>query len=295
MKFSYFSVHFVFGWQWELTSLPSFWQEIWSSSDDSLLFTSLTFLFSCIWDLSLQELFLSFWGLCLLCSSSSFLALALEEWDLFLVSSSLSIYGLSEVFIASMTFLEIWLPSVVICCPKASANLSKQFPIWVTSGSWIGGSVISLIFKVSLLWLLVLAMILEINAFKKVDCIDINGYKILICSSSLPLLQPCPLPWKKWPWLARWTLSINPEQMKWEGIKVHEKNMSCECALNFDQWKTFAENYKPMRVWLWLVYKFTKNFQIYQLFSEFVETKKRYPTSFDKIRILTLKQLVISS
>ena len=55
----------------------------------------------------------------------------------------------------------------------------------------------------------------------------------------------------------RRTLSINPEQMKWEGIKVHKKNMSCECALNFDQWKTFAENYKPMRVWLWFVYKFT--------------------------------------
>ena len=37
--------------------------------------------------------------------------------------------------------------------------------------------------------------------------------------------------------------------------KVQEKNMSCERALNFDQWKTFSENYKPMRVWLWLVYK----------------------------------------
>ena len=79
------------------------------------------------------------------------------------------------------------------------------------------------------------------ETFKKVDCIDINGYKILICSS----------------WRTRRTLSINPEQMKWEGIKVHKKNMSCECALNFDQWKTFAENCKPMRVWLWFVYKFT--------------------------------------
>ena len=37
--------------------------------------------------------------------------------------------------------------------------------------------------------------------------------------------------------------------------KVLEKNMSCECALNFDQWKKFSENYKLMRVWLWLVYK----------------------------------------
>ena len=37
--------------------------------------------------------------------------------------------------------------------------------------------------------------------------------------------------------------------------KVQETIMSCERALNFDQWKTFPENYKPMRVWLWLVYK----------------------------------------
>ena len=28
--------------------------------------------------------------------------------------------------------------------------------------------------------------------------------------------------------------------------KVQENNMSCERALNFDQWKTFSENYKPM-------------------------------------------------
>ena len=34
--------------------------------------------------------------------------------------------------------------------------------------------------------------------------------------------------------------------------------MSCECALNFDQWETFSKNYKPMWVWLWLVYKFTE-------------------------------------
>ena len=31
--------------------------------------------------------------------------------------------------------------------------------------------------------------------------------------------------------------------------------MSYERGLNFDQWKTFSENYKPMRVWLWLFYK----------------------------------------
>ena len=42
--------------------------------------------------------------------------------------------------------------------------------------------------------------------------------------------------------------------------KVQEKNMSCERALKFVQWKTFSENYKPMRVWLWFVYKFTENY-----------------------------------
>ena len=40
--------------------------------------------------------------------------------------------------------------------------------------------------------------------------------------------------------------------------KVHEKYMSPEHALNFNQWKTFSENCKLMRVGLWLVYKGTK-------------------------------------
>ena len=31
-------------------------------------------------------------------------------------------------------------------------------------------------------------------------------------------------------------------------LKAQEKNMSCERALNFDQWKIFSENYEPMRV-----------------------------------------------
>ena len=31
---------------------------------------------------------------------------------------------------------------------------------------------------------------------------------------------------------------------------VHEKNKSRERVLNFNQWKTFSENYKPIRVWL---------------------------------------------
>ena len=38
-----------------------------------------------------------------------------------------------------------------------------------------------------------------------------------------------------------------------------------------------------MRVRLWLVYKFTENYYPPQLFSEFIQTEKRYPTSPDKL------------
>ena len=71
--------------------------------------------------------------------------------------------------------------------------------------------------------------------------------------------------------------------------------MSCERALNFDRWKTLSENYKPMRVWLWLVYKFTENYCCLRLFSNFIQTQRMYPTSLDKIRILTWKLLALSS
>ena len=64
-------------------------------------------------------------------------------------------------------------------------------------------------------------------------------------------------------------------------------NMSCEQALNFDQWKKFSENYKPMRVRLWLVYKFTEISCFLRLFTKFIQTQKRYPTSLDKMRSLT--------
>ena len=77
--------------------------------------------------------------------------------------------------------------------------------------------------------------------------------------------------------------------------KFQEKNMSCERVLNFHQWKTFSENCQPMRVCLWFVYKFTENFCHSRLFSEFIQTQKRYPTSLDKLHILTWKLLVISS
>ena len=77
--------------------------------------------------------------------------------------------------------------------------------------------------------------------------------------------------------------------------KVLEKNISCEHALNFGQWKTFYKNYKPIRIWLWLVYKFTKNNCCSWLFSKLIQTQKGYPTLLDKISIVTWKLLLISS
>ena len=71
--------------------------------------------------------------------------------------------------------------------------------------------------------------------------------------------------------------------------------MSSEHALNLTNEKHFPKNYKSMRVSLWLVYKFTENCQIYRLFSEFIQTKKRYPTYLDQICILTQNLLVLSS
>ena len=77
--------------------------------------------------------------------------------------------------------------------------------------------------------------------------------------------------------------------------KLQEENMSCERALNFDQWKAFLKNYKPITAWLSLAYKFTENICRSRLFFEFIHTQKRYPTSLDKISILTWKLFVIPS
>ena len=84
----------------------------------------------------------------------------------------------------------------------------------------------------------------------------------------------------------------NQYQMK---IKSSRKEYVMWTCLNFDQWKKFSENYKPIRVWLWLVYKFTENYCRLRLFSGFIQTQKRYFTSLDKISILTWKLIVVSS
>ena len=63
--------------------------------------------------------------------------------------------------------------------------------------------------------------------------------------------------------------------------------MSCERASTFDQLKTLSENYEPMVVGLWFLYKFTKSDRDLRPFSEFMQTEKSYPTSLDKSSILT--------
>ena len=43
---------------------------------------------------------------------------------------------------------------------------------------------------------------------------------------------------------------------------------------------------KPIKAWLWLAEKITENSYCLQLFTEFTETQKRYPTSLDESSIL---------
>ena len=71
--------------------------------------------------------------------------------------------------------------------------------------------------------------------------------------------------------------------------------MSRERVSDFDQWKTVSRNYKPMRVWKWLACKFAENNCRWGLVAEFIETRKSYSTSLDKIRILKWRLLVTSS
>ena len=54
-------------------------------------------------------------------------------------------------------------------------------------------------------------------------------------------------------------------------------------------------NYKSVRLWFWLVYKFTENNCRLRHFSEFNKIQKMHSTSVDKIIILTWKLLVTSS
>ena len=47
--------------------------------------------------------------------------------------------------------------------------------------------------------------------------------------------------------LMQWEIKLQTENIKGRS-KVHQKNTLRKRALNFDQWKDFSENYKPMRI-----------------------------------------------
>ena len=66
--------------------------------------------------------------------------------------------------------------------------------------------------------------------------------------------------------------------------KSSSKKMSQESALKFDQRETVFEKYKPIGVF---IYKITENNCCLGYFAEFIQSLKRYPTSLDKISILT--------
>ena len=66
--------------------------------------------------------------------------------------------------------------------------------------------------------------------------------------------------------------------------KINHKNMSHDCILNFGQWEMFSEQYQPIAAF---VYKVTQKKYRWRHFVKFIRTQEKYPTSLDKIIILT--------
>ena len=88
--------------------------------------------------------------------------------------------------------------------------------------------------------------------------------------------------------LVWWEISCK----QWISTRVNQKKIKCSrkehvtwtCMKStFWSMKRISENYKPKRVWLWFVYKFTNNYCRLWLFSDFIQTQKRYLTSLGKI------------
>ena len=97
----------------------------------------------------------------------------------------------------------------------------------------------------------------------------------------------------KWTPRNKYLLELNKSRSK-----VQENIISCERILRFAMFwpmKNISQNYKPIRVRLWLVYNFTENNCCLRLFTGFIQTQEKHPTSPDKISILTWKLLFISS
>ena len=65
--------------------------------------------------------------------------------------------------------------------------------------------------------------------------------------------------------------------------KVHQKNEPCEHTLNFDKWKTFTENYKPMKIMVCLqnklaIYPLHKKWSFPLKISSVNVTKQQFST-----------------
>ena len=75
--------------------------------------------------------------------------------------------------------------------------------------------------------------------------------------------------------------------------KVHQKNISSERALNFEESKRFSKT-NSIRFWLWPVCNITENSCCLRLFVDFIQTQKRYPISLTEISIRSWGVLVIS-
>ena len=65
-------------------------------------------------------------------------------------------------------------------------------------------------------------------------------------------------------------------------------------GLSFEQWKISPENSRPIRVWLWFVYKVTRIVLAQDFWPSSFKLKKRYPTFHDKVNILTWTTFVVS-
>ena len=76
--------------------------------------------------------------------------------------------------------------------------------------------------------------------------------------------------------------------------KVHQKSISRERTEQFQQWKRLFENHKPIRVWLWFVYKVIEDNPYLRLFAAFIHTQERSSTTLVKVVILTFKVLTVS-
>ena len=83
---------------------------------------------------------------------------------------------------------------------------------------------------------------------------------------------------------------------KWS--KVHKNNVMWTC-FKFWQWKPFFGKYKPMIIWLWLVYKFTVNYcrlQLLRVHSDSKETSYlSWQNAYSNLKTIFLKTIFLKN